>query len=360
MSETIESAIPLNLQTERTLPPKIPPNFVPPYPSYCARFPQSTKDLVFAILGAQCTSEDQGVSAKTRLTTFIDAASVPVRPSFWEVASVKDTRGYFNVTVLAYWPAKAAYDEWASASGFESWWQSLDAETEPHGWFLEIFFPSIDRIETVFTDTIVPEGAGHMRDGISGLVREHGYWGSMRDRFPISQTDELVGEKAAAPANSTSQDGQVPKRRVHVPGRQNLTVIRSGQDWSNTLPNERTLYINTMHPVLIKGMDFLRDNGKEVGCYSCRFMDIVDQETLAADKDRTFGLAFFDELASLEGWAKSHPTHLDIFGRFFQYAKELENSMSLRLFHEVLVLKPEQQMFEYVGCHVGTGMMAAQ
>ncbi|TKA67830.1 hypothetical protein B0A55_09196, partial [Friedmanniomyces simplex] len=70
------------------------------------------------------------------------------------------------------------------------------------------------------------------------------------------------------------------------------------------------------------------------------------------DTDKTFGLAYFDDLSSLEGWSKHHKTHLDIFGGFLKYAGELQGNVSLRLFHEVLVLEPEQQFFEYVGCHV--------
>lgn len=104
-------------------------------------------------------------------------------------------------------------------------------------------------------------------------------------------------------------------------------------------------------------MDFLRDHGEEVGCYSCRFMDVLDPVTAKADKDRTFGLAYFDDLASLERWCKEHPTHLAIFGGFFQYAGKLKGNVTLRVFHEVMVLEPEQQHFEYVACHSGTGML---
>lgn len=56
------------------------------------------------------------------------------------------------------------------------------------------------------------------------------------------------------------------------PRKQNLTLIRSGQDWSSTTPSERTLYLTTLHPTLTKGMAYLRDHGDQVGCYSCRFI----------------------------------------------------------------------------------------
>jgi hypothetical protein len=104
-------------------------------------------------------------------------------------------------------------------------------------------------------------------------------------------------------------------------------------------------------------MDFLRDYGYKVGCYSCRFIDVVDSATGKADKDRTFGLAYFDDLYSLEGWCKEHPTHLAIFGEFHQYARKMQNNVTLRVFHEVMVLGPAQQLFEYVACHSGTGIL---
>lgn len=206
----------------------------------------------------------------------------------------------------------------------------------------------------------------------------------MRDRMAAAQTDPLIGEKAF-PNNSSSPELADKKekqkiidtrsQRIHIPGRPNLAMIRSGQDWSNTTPHERSLYLDTMHPVLTKGMTFLRDHGSEVGCISNRFMtctpktpssSITSQNntttttcttTTTTTTDRTFGLAYFDDLTSLEGWSKQHRTHLDIFARFLSYAAELQNQVSLRLFHEVMVLKPEQQFFEYVGCHDGTGML---
>lgn len=296
----------------------------------------------------------------TVLSYIKESPDTETRPSFCELISVTDSNGAYNIAVIAYWPSKQSYTTWTAASGFRKWWEGLHPEDERHGWFLEVFFPSIDRFETVFSDDEVPEGAAHMRESVSGPMKEHVYWGSMRDRLPASQTDALVGEKKAQ-MSTKKDDNQAggQRRRVRVPGKPNLTVIRSGQDWSNTYPDERKLYLETMHPVLIKGMDFLRDNGDEVGCYSCRFMDVVDPVTHKADKDRTFGLAFFDDMSSLEGWSKQHKTHLDIFGGFLKYAKTLDNNVSLRLFHEVLVLTPEQQFFEYVGCHENPGMLVS-
>jgi hypothetical protein len=304
------------------------------------------------------SSENYSAAAEalSQLTSFT-ATGPTCAPSFSEAAAETDERQYYNVAIFAYWPSKESYSEWLRVSGFQEWWDSLDAAAQGHGWFREVFFPPIERFETVFSNNEVPEGAAHMRESVSGPMQEHVYWGSMRDRLPVSQTDGLVGEKQ--PAKDAAKDiSAASQQRIVVPGRKNLCVIRSGQDWHDTYPEERKLYTSTMHPVLTRGMNFLRDHGHETGCYSCRFMDVVDVKTAKADKDRTFGLAYFDDIASLERWSKEHKTHLDIFGGFLQYAKQLNNNITLRLFHEVLVLEPEQQQFEYVRCHAGTGMLS--
>ncbi|EZF69714.1 hypothetical protein H105_07840 [Trichophyton soudanense CBS 452.61] len=354
----LESAIPLHLTQERTQPAKTPDNYEPPTIAYTSRFTENVKDIVMAIIGAQYASaaENDGVSISKILEFVKISTDTGVRPSFSELASVTDANGSYNIAILAYWPSQETYESWNTVSNFRSWWESLDAENQQHGWFLEVFSPTTDRFETVASDEKVLEGAACMREKASGPILEHVYWGSMRDRMPICQTDAVPGDTTNSAAQ---QSGCTLRRRVRVPGRQNLVVIRSGQDWSNTRPEEHKLYLDTMQPPLIEGMTFLRDQGREIGCHSCRLMDIVDNDTYEVAKDRTFGLAYWDSLGSLEKWSREHPTHLNIFGTFLKYAKRLDNNVSLRLFHEVLVLKPEQQFFEYVGCHEKTGMLAS-
>ncbi|ODA83464.1 hypothetical protein RJ55_01978 [Drechmeria coniospora] len=360
----LDSAIPDHLRVERDMPASTPPNYAPPFPTYSSRFGNDVTNLVMAVIGAQCAAaDDENVDAAVgTLARFLASAvdDADARPTLSDWAAVVDRKGFYNVAVVAYWRSTDAYEGWSTASGFRSWWEGLDAAASKHGWFLEVFFPTMDRIETVFSDQQTAEGASLLRQGVTGPIREHVYWGSMRDRLAVGQTQRLEGEKrngrggaAAAAAAATGA------ARIRVGGRRNLAVIRSGQDWLDTSADERELYLSTMHPVLVKGMDFLRDEGDEVGCHSCRFMDVIDGRSRKADKDKTFGLAYFDNLGSLERWSKEHASHLAIFGGFLQYAAKLGGHVTLRLFHEVLVLTPEQQLFEYVACHPDTGMLAA-
>lgn len=358
---TLVTAIPQHLQVERTIPTSTPANFDPPFPAYSAQFSKDVSTLVMAIIGAHFPSKTgREEAAISKVDSFLSShiEEKPIGPAFAEWAAVTDHKGFYNVTAIAYWKSKEAYQSWSTKSGFKTWWESLDTQEQENGWFLEVFFPTVDRLETVFSNGEIPEGAAHLRDGVVGPIKEHVYWGSSRDRLPAAQTDALDGDQwHSAPAEKTA-NGNL-SRRISIPGKRNLAIIRSGQDWADTAPEERKLYVNTMHPVLEAGMNFLRDHGNEVGCYSCRFMDIIDPATRKADKDRTFGLAYFDELASLEKWSKQHPTHLAIFAGFLKYAAQLNNVITLRLFHEILVLESEQQLFEYVGCHPETGMLVA-
>lgn len=352
----LENAIPEHLRKERRCPLNTPPNWTPPFPSYCARFPHKMNDLVLAIIGAQYpTPTLKDTAGISTLKHFMTQCPSPSRPSYWEVTSVIDKRSAFNIAITAYWSSSASFQRWESESGFKPWWESPERETDGNGWFLEVLRPTMDRFETVFSNPASPEGAANMQERISGEMLEHGYWGSVRDRFPVAQDDELKGERIAV----GEQAPTTASKRIRVPGHKNLCVIRSGQDWSVTLPAERKLYLDTMHPVLIQGMDFLRDSGRDVGCYAMNLWDVVDGETYESDRERTFGLGYFAELKALEEWSKSHQTHKNIFGGFLVYAKTLDNVLSLRLFHEVYVLEEGRQVFEYVGCHEETGMLNA-
>jgi hypothetical protein len=347
--QVLEAAIPPSLQRERTEPSNLPADYNPPFPAYCARFGDSAKKLVMAIIGAQSHQGMLDHDALDPVVNRLRQKQAEYSPAHWLIARFTDKHGADNRAVIAYWSSMTLYSQWCQETDFNAWWSDSARETEGHGWFRETLFPTMDRFETVFSDNKVPEGCAFMSEKMSGPMQEHVYWGSSRDRMPAAQMDKLKGEAIQTKADSS--------KRIKITGKSNLCIIRSGQDWSNTLPVERKLYLDTMHPVLVKGMDFLRDEGRDIGCYTCRFMSVLDPETMEADKDKTFGLAFFNDLGSLEKWSREHKTHLDIFHRFLQYAQELNNNVSLRLFHEILVLSPDQQGFEYVNCHNDSGLL---
>lgn len=169
------------------------------------------------------------------------------------------------------------------------------------GTFTEILQPHVERYETVLGHPSAVEGIAVLADDISGAVQEHAYWGAARDRIPASQTDALHSTEEP----SLQRDG--PHVKVHA--QNDLCPIRSGQDWIETEDEERQLYLRDIEPVLNRGMAFLRDEGLPVGCYSNRYVTLEDNDGRPIEK--SYGMSWWKNLAALERWAESHPTHLE-------------------------------------------------
>ena len=138
---------------------------------------------------------------------------------------------------------------------------------------------------------------------------------------------------------------------------ENLCLIRSGQDWSDTEDSERRMYLEDVEPVLRAGMEFLRDDGLSCGCFANRYMRVVDAGGKPVEK--SFGMSWWKSLDALERWSESHPTHVAIFGAAMKYLMKLGPAAKLRLYHEVTVAAADEQYFEYRNCHPKTGMLRA-
>ncbi|PWN86947.1 phenylacetaldoxime dehydratase [Acaromyces ingoldii] len=369
----LDSAICPHLRTQRSQPKSTPASYEPAYPSYSARFDPSISEVAAVLIGAIASQPNSRLEhdALESVDHFLGQGSP--QPHYRLLCNSEDPTGRETRAWKAYWPCKEDYLSWSSSSGFAAWWTESKRETEEHGWLLEALYPTMDRLESVFSNEAAREGAALMCQGMSAAIEEHGYWGSARDRFPIAQTDTVPGEKVcpvkgmlggAKEANGTAS------RRVVVPGRQNLCVIHSGQDWSAMEGKERELYLGTLHPTLQAGMLFLSNDkyrsldgdgsaSERVGCFECRFMEHLDPERVEPSLSKSFGLCYFDDLASLERWSREHKTHLNIFNGFFKYAAETQGQGKLSLWHEIAVLDRSQQYFEYVNCPPGTGMLAS-
>jgi aldoxime dehydratase len=138
---------------------------------------------------------------------------------------------------------------------------------------------------------------------------------------------------------------------------ENICLIRSGQDWTDTAADERQMYLRDVEPVLRAGMDFLRDDELGVGCYANRYVAVLDED--GTPSDRSYGMSWWKSLAALERWSESHPTHVAIFGAAMKYLSALGPNAKLKLYHEVTVASAAQQSFEYLNCHDATGMLRA-
>jgi aldoxime dehydratase len=341
----MESAIPPHLRTERSRHRRVPDDYSPPYPSFVARFKPAVSHVVMAYFGVQYRHEAP-IAAAEALSRIAERFAAVRGPAHWDRAAYHDQAGFSNVVSIGYWDDVARFDAWFEAAR-EGWTGSAAARGV--GTFIEVLRPRVERYETLFSSLGRPEGVAVIAADMSGEVQEHAYWGGMRDRIPLSQTSEM------APGGKPSlvRDGA----RQRVIAHDNVCLIRSGQDWSDTEANERKMYLDDVEPVLREGMDFLRDEGLAIGCYANRYMRVVGSDGTPIEK--SYGQSWWRSLAALERWAESHPTHVKIFGAAMKYLSTLGPSARLRLYHEVTVAAADEQLFEYLNCHPATGMLAA-
>ncbi|QGX91135.1 phenylacetaldoxime dehydratase family protein [Tatumella sp. TA1] len=341
----MESAIPHPLQEERKTPVSTPAAYTPPFPAWTTRFSPLVERVVMAYFGVQST-QTEGELALDAITARFSTAH---GPSHWDLATYRDELGFINDIAIAYWASAETFSLWKTESDFQEWWQSVDREQAEYGLFMEVVTPDIRGMETIFSDHHHPEGIAHLARKMSDEIQEHGYWGSAHDRLPLAQTSPLN-------AHSELRISSINAARQIVHGSDNLCLIRSGQDWSDTLNEERTLYVEDVEPILNTGMRFLRDDGLTIGCLSCRYMQVLERDDRAL-LPKTFGLAHFTDLQALELWSKSHPTHVAIFKEFMKYVKALNFDIKLRLWHEISVIPAQSQYFEYINCHPNTGLL---
>jgi aldoxime dehydratase len=341
----MESAIPEHLKSARTRHRRIPDDYVPPYPSFVARHKPTVQRMVMAYFGIQFRGTP--AAAEQALASIGSRFQSKDGPTHWDRARYVDEAGFTNVVTVAYWDDRATFDGWFPAA--RDGWTGDRRSFDGVGTFIEVLCPSVEGYETLFSSLGRSEGVAVLADGMSGEVQEHAYWGGMRDRIALSQ----VSEMAPSGTSRATRDGS----RIRVVPHDNLCLIRSGQDWGDTEASERKMYLDDVEPALREGMDFLRDDGRAIGCYANRYMSVVASDGAATEK--SYGMSWWKSLAALERWAESHPTHVRIFGAAMKYLSTLGPAAKLRLYHEVAVARTDETFFEYCDCHPQTGMLNA-
>lgn len=344
---TFEPAIPEHLRVPRTREPGVPETYTPVTKSFSARFKPRVTRLPMVYLGVQYRQASH-LSSRA-ISTIQLVFSCPNGPEHWDRAEYVDECGYRNIVFVGYWSDKDAYEDWRDGLPSDWWHSGLDLRGEV-GVYRECYTPGIEDTETTFSHP-VPEGYSVIAECMSGEVREHGYWGSSRDRIPRSQTDAL--EPAGQPGTPLRKGETSLGRIVVVRPHENLCLLRSGQDWRDTTPSERKLYLEGVAPILKSGMDFLRDEGASLGCFFNRFMQIVSDD---GPVDKTYSLSAWYGLGFTEKWAKASQ-HLAIFGAGAHHYNTMGEDAKLRIYHEMSVIRARDQSFEYFNCHPKTGML---
>lgn len=340
----MDSSIAPHLRRERTFPTRKADDYEPPFPAWSARFPVSTTTVVMAYFGVQFTGDEPPVVAEA-LGELTAALRSEQGPGTVDRARYVDEEGYDTRIVIAYWDDTLAFDHWLVAHP----WVTPSRGGQGAGFFTEVVRPTIEQFETLFANDRL-EGVAELSNGLSDdTVREHGYWGGARDRIPAGQTDRLAPEGTP----TLAVDGAIRTvRSGHHP-----CLIRSGQEWTEAVGEDRRMYLEEVEPQLRAGMDFLRDEGLGIGCYVNRYMTCADEDWNPLEK--TFGLSWWHSISELDGWAESHPTHLDIFQAALRYFGAMGGDAHLRLYHEVTVPDRDRTLFTYLDCHDRTGMLRA-
>lgn len=341
---SIESAIPDHLQVERVHPAGRDEDFIPVVPAVCARLDESVTQVAMAYFGLQYTEPELPAHGRRALDELNAVGDPRHAPTHGFQAQYVDEAGFTTLLAIRYWPAVSAYDGWRTE---RREWTDPARERDGVGFFSEVITPTADRFETVFSEGDELEGVAVNVGRPSGPIREHGYWGSARDRLPASQTDPL--KPSGEPAVVTDGDLRI----VRPLG--NLTLIQSGQDWSSAPEQTQRIYLQDVEPALRTAMDYLVDHPAETGCIANRYLRVLDGD--GRERDRSFGLSWWRDLRDLEQWAAEHPTHVAVFTSAMPVLMDPDPARRVWLYHEVSVTTPEQQDFRYLGCHDRTGLL---
>lgn len=276
-----------------------PEGHVPQVPAWTAvDLPERT---VFSMLFVR------GASDETVLAALLEVVRTGEHtPDHSERARVVNAAEATTV-LLGYWTDPLRHERWRARP-------DVAAALAGPGVLTETATIPADRWETLHSTEHVTPGVRNLLP--AALTDVHEYWGAARDRIAASATSDLRAE-ASEP----------------VPG--NLCLIRSGQIWTHCDEREREIYFGEVEPNLTAGIGFL-DANPETGCLSARFLR--EQTLDGEDLESTSFVGWFDELRSLEEWAKSHPTHLAIFDSFLAMVAKLEGRIGLRLWHEVAAI----------------------
>jgi aldoxime dehydratase len=347
--DQLEPAIPEHLRVQRTQPLSAPDGFQPVSISFSARFDPKVKTLPMAYYGVQY--KQRSAVVEKALAAQSKAFAEVHGPRFWDRAEYVDELGYVNSIAVAYWDHRDTYEAWRGHIG-DNWWFASGPLDGDVGFFKECYTPGVEDTETTFSHPY-PEGYSHLADHWSEPTDSHEYWGSARDRLPRAQTDPLLAPDR--PSSSLVAGENTFGRHVVIEPHQNLCLLRSGQDWEHAESEERKMYVSKVEPVLRKGMLEIRDKGKSLGCIYNRYMTLV---TADGPQEKTYSLSAWHSLADIETWVKQ-ATHLAIYRIGLNHYEEFGLAASLRLYHEMFVLKAADQAYEYVNCHPRTGMLNA-
>lgn len=324
----------------RRFPLRTPENHKPPIARYSAAIPEN-KEIAVLFLGIQSQRPENIREALKDIPVGAGDAA----PVYADHARFIDPQGYRNHITALYWTDAVSFDAWSGSERVLRWREQASARA---GISWEPVVLRGERMETISFD--------EFRRGFSGCPRmpmtptiHSGYWGAARDRIPAAAYDLFE------PVHAPVADAAGAHIRIRPP--ENMAVIRSGVSWRDCVGEQLADYQHHIRPKLDAGMEYLRTHPEETGCISLRQVTAVD--AMEEEQPEGYSLGFFSSLASLEKWAKDHPSHLAIYTRAMAARRKYQDKLQLRTYNEIFVIGKDNPPFEYFGCHPNTGLMAS-
>ncbi|KAL1407290.1 hypothetical protein Q8F55_006711 [Vanrija albida] len=326
--------------TPRAVPLRKPPNFAPAVQRYSALLPDTCDELVIAQFGVQAR-DAASLSSSAFAAWAGHALTLPSAPSTSDHARFVDAQGYTHHVLTGYW--LAGFDAFRAAT--EAWWAAPErlAAGEP-GVYREVVRVPPERFESIYW--LDYPGGLSADAGVTLYPTPYcGYYGAMRDRLVVD--DVLEGAPVAR--------GPGPARgRWRVTPAHNTAVIRTAHTWSAMDAAQKADYDAKLAPPLARGMQFLEEHPD--ACLSLRWATSTD--ALGEPVQEKHATGYFASLGQMEHWSERHRTHAAIFSAAVGRYKFYGEKNQLRTWHEVAVLPGDrEQLFEYVGCHAGTGLL---
>jgi aldoxime dehydratase len=338
------------LIAERVNPLRRPKGFEPLVQRWSAAFVNSCDAVCVAFHGIQ-GPDAHTVYASSFFPWITAALKSPNGPTVHDHAWFVDQNGLFTHIVAAYWVDRARRDEWLEEFEVAKWWGDAARLAEPTGYFRESLTVPVERQETLYWKDY-PAGLSRSPDIGIYPTPYCGYYGAMRDRIPLAAIDALNSTMPDLPKLTVRETAHA-RWRIKTP--HNLSVIRSAAFWGRCDAQQTDEYMKLLRAPLDRGMDYLRKSPFDTGCCSLRFQQTCDAS--GAPQLETHALGYFLSLKHMEQWSEQHASHEAIFSAAMRYYRKFGKANQLRTWHEVFVLPAEGQVFEYVNCMQGTGLL---
>lgn len=144
-------------------------------------------------------------------------------------------------------------------------------------------------------------------------------------------------------------------RRILATTPHNMTALRSGQYWEEAMGEQLDDYHESLQPKLLAGMRYLTENKEKNGTMALRVMTNLNED--GSDRAETSVLAYFMSLKQLEGWAKSHCSHLALYRHAVAMNRKYKGDRTVVTWHELFVIPQKMASMEYINCHPLTGLL---